>query len=298
MADFNTLIADIEAAIYENTEQAITGDALQDILLEMVDAMNTAKQDALTLTLPLAYDGDGALTLKYDDFQFDLGGGDDALTLRLTFGLVSNSSGVQVYAGDGLTFGDEGQLLVNIGEGLEFYDGEIVPDYQFVQPLIGDLADIRYNAAHPIHWLGASPVTASEDFIYTGDGMIYPPSEYDEVHFWLVNYTDRVQSIDLLKWYGDGADPTSVTLQPWQVAYVTGVYDDNLGAQWSVEGSGWYEKPAAGIPATDLASAVQTSLGKADTAVQSATISTIVSLSQQDYDDLVDKDAATLYVIV
>lgn len=34
-------------------------------------------------------------------------------------------------------------------------------------------------------------------------------------------------------------------------------------------GAGTYSKPAGGIPATDMASAVQTSLGKADTAIQS-----------------------------
>lgn len=38
----------------------------------------------------------------------------------------------------------------------------------------------------------------------------------------------------------------------------------------SIEGAGGYEKPATGIPKSDLASDVQTSLGKADTAVQDA----------------------------
>ena len=33
-------------------------------------------------------------------------------------------------------------------------------------------------------------------------------------------------------------------------------------------GAGTYSKPSGGIPASDLASAVQTSLGKADTALQ------------------------------
>ena len=36
-----------------------------------------------------------------------------------------------------------------------------------------------------------------------------------------------------------------------------------------------YQKPVGGIPATDLASAVQTSLGKADTALQSAPVSSV-----------------------
>lgn len=44
-------------------------------------------------------------------------------------------------------------------------------------------------------------------------------------------------------------------------------------------GTGNYTKPADGIPATDLASAVQTSLGKADTALQSVTLPTADTLS-------------------
>ncbi len=40
-------------------------------------------------------------------------------------------------------------------------------------------------------------------------------------------------------------------------------------SQWDAKGT--YSKPSGGIPATDLASAVQTSLGKADTALQSYT---------------------------
>lgn len=35
MADYTTLVATIEATIYENNEQAITGQALQDVLVEM-----------------------------------------------------------------------------------------------------------------------------------------------------------------------------------------------------------------------------------------------------------------------
>lgn len=57
-------------------------------------------------------------------------------------------------------------------------------------------------------------------------------------------------------------------------------------AQWAAINSGItsalvtsfgakYDKPSGGIPKTDLASAVQTSLGKADTAIQSSDISTV-----------------------
>jgi len=41
--------------------------------------------------------------------------------------------------------------------------------------------------------------------------------------------------------------------------------------------SATYTKPGTGIPKTDLASAVQTSLGKADTALQSAPVTSVNS---------------------
>lgn len=43
----------------------------------------------------------------------------------------------------------------------------------------------------------------------------------------------------------------------------------------ALDGKGTYSKPASGIPKTDLAAAVQTSLGKADTALQSAPVTSV-----------------------
>jgi hypothetical protein len=43
----------------------------------------------------------------------------------------------------------------------------------------------------------------------------------------------------------------------------------------ALSGSGFYTKPSGGIPSTDLSSAVQTSLGKADTAIQSETVKSV-----------------------
>ena len=39
MADYTELKAAIRAAIFDNTEQAITGDSLQEILVQMVDEL-------------------------------------------------------------------------------------------------------------------------------------------------------------------------------------------------------------------------------------------------------------------
>lgn len=68
-----------------------------------------------------------------------------------------------------------------------------------------------------------------------------------------------------------------------------------------------YQKPITGIPDTDLSTGVQTSLDKADTAVQPAAISGmvestdvhhIVVLTQNEYDALTIKDANTEYNII
>lgn len=61
-------------------------------------------------------------------------------------------------------------------------------------------------------------------------------------------------------------------------------------------GFGTYTKPSGGIPKTDLASAVQTSLGKADTALQTAPVSSVNSKTGAvvlDAGDLAYSDSAT-----
>ena len=58
----------------------------------------------------------------------------------------------------------------------------------------------------------------------------------------------------------------------WSSSDVTQVLITDELASLGVDISQKYEKPSGGIPASDLASAVQTSLGKADTALQSAPV--------------------------
>lgn len=208
MADFNTLIADIRAAIYENTEQAITGDALQDILLEMVTDINAAKADQgdlddlagvvagkaddFSVAEPLVL-VNGSLQLHYSGHGIQLEA-DGYLGIEAGNGLTFVDSTLVVYEGRGIVTSEQGALEASLGDGLAFDAfNAIVPDFAFVQAAISDLATIRSGAA-----AGATAV------------------------------------------------------QPADVS----------------------------------------------DCVRSASVSTIVSLSQQDYDDLVDKDAATLYVIV
>lgn len=67
-----------------------------------------------------------------------------------------------------------------------------------------------------------------------------------------------------------------------------GIPDTDIASASTWNAKGTYSKPSGGIPKTDLASAVQTSLGKADTALQSAPVTSVnsktgaVSLSASD----------------
>lgn len=65
----------------------------------------------------------------------------------------------------------------------------------------------------------------------------------------------------------DGTDRTN-----WYPVTLAGNVQTQGGSDVETELSGKYELPSGGIPSSDLASAVQTSLGKADTAVQPAAI--------------------------
>lgn len=56
----------------------------------------------------------------------------------------------------------------------------------------------------------------------------------------------------------------------------------------ALDGKGTYSKPSTGIPASDLAQAVQTSLGKADTALQSVPSTYRTAAAQDDIDDAQD----------
>lgn len=74
----------------------------------------------------------------------------------------------------------------------------------------------------------------------------------------------------------NAAAKAKVDAIPSNPKYTDTIYDDTAlkGRVATIEGkeSGWdgkYSKPSGGIPNTDLESAVQTSLGKADTALQS-----------------------------
>lgn len=99
------------------------------------------------------------------------------------------------------------------------------------------------------------------------------------------NKQDTIQDLATIR---DGASKGATAVQPGSLAEVatSGSYNDlsdkptipaavteSTVSGWGfTKNTGTYSKPSSGIPKSDLASAVQTSLGKADTAVQPADI--------------------------
>lgn len=78
MADFSQIKALIDAKIYDNEEQAITGEALNEVLQGMVDAVNAKKMD----NIPLVTTGIPAGGMK-PNVYYDLGTFGDGLSHNL-----------------------------------------------------------------------------------------------------------------------------------------------------------------------------------------------------------------------
>ena len=76
----------------------------------------------------------------------------------------------------------------------------------------------------------------------------------------------------------DTDEPAYIKNKPTIPSEVT----ESTVAGWGfTKNTGTYSKPSTGIPSTDLSSAVQTSLGKADTAIQTETDPTVPSWAKQ-----------------
>ena len=125
MADFSTLIASIEATIKENGQQAITGDILQDELLQIVNAVNVLKQDTLRDAVFGGVVAAGAvLTPSQPTFYFHVAAaGSAAGTVTINGNSVAIPAGVGLYllTWDGSTAGKTA-----------LYDGSTFPSDVFV----------------------------------------------------------------------------------------------------------------------------------------------------------------------
>jgi hypothetical protein len=108
----------------------------------------------------------------------------------------------------------------------------------------------------------------------TGEaGKIYVTLDDNKTYRWGGSaYAEISASIALGETTGTAYEGSKGKANADAIAAHTGNSDIHVTAANKTAWNGKYDKPSDGIPKTDLASAVQTSLGKADTALQSSDI--------------------------
>ena len=224
MADFTQIIQEINDDITTNGVGAITGAKLNEVLRDMIAAVNAEKQDPLTIDATPTEDSTNPVQSGgvYEALQDKLD--KEELYIRLGFPVF-----------DASLYYSQGDLVV--------YNGDL---YVF-------------TAAHHGQW-DANDV------------------EYHDINKELKDlYVDLAEQIDAKQ------DTISdlATIRSGAAAGATayqkpsgGIPKTDLasGVQTSLgKADTAFQKPSGGIPASDLSTAVQTSLGKADTALQSYT---------------------------
>lgn len=173
-------------------------------------------------------------------------------------GIISSATNYTLPAGSYLTYYD--------GTGYHFRtDGKI--------PGLGSLA--YSNAAVPTK---VSELTNDSGYLTSHQNISGKEDTSNKVSSWSTTTTDtHYPSEKLVKTSLDGKQSTLSTDQLSAVnsgitSTKVSTYD---GYATTIAGKGTYSKPSGGIPKTDLANAVQTSLGKADSSIQSIYIGTI-----------------------
>lgn len=220
MADFSNIIQKINDDINTNGVGAITGAKLNEVLRDMIAAVNAAKQDPLTI--------DATPTVGSTN-PVQSGGVFTALNNLITNGCL--------------------------------FGGEVSPQEQ-----------IPHGNDHSYFYL------AIKDGIYTNFSSSIELTNCIAIIFWDTN-TQNWGCLDI----NYNVDYVDNRLNGKQDT-ISDLATIRSGAE---AGATAYQKPSGGIPKTDLASGVQTSLGKADTAVQPSALATVATSGS--YNDLLNK---------
>lgn len=103
-----------------------------------------------------------------------------------------------------------------------------------------------------------------------GNETEFTPSEFDIISAKLEEIIEMIEGGG-----GGGGGGTSDNITNESSVSGSTVTDALNALSGEIANKGTYSKPSGGIPKTDLASAVQTSLGKADTALQTAPVTSV-----------------------
>lgn len=180
--------------------------------------------------------------------------------VRTNGAVVTSSIGVPLEEG-GFVTGDRGQILIATGEGTVEWDDLSIPTK--VSDLEDDRGLVSEQFARDL-FIGrdksnAGCEVANFDQIFSPDiSLLYalPASANGEEDDVLLS-RDSVKTINGESIYGGG----DITIDGGSLT------ESDIVAMGFTKNTGTYSKPSGGIPKSDLASAVQTSLGKADTAL-------------------------------
>lgn len=270
MADFSTIIQEINNEITNNGVGAITGAKLNEVLRDMIAAVNAEKQDPLTIDATPTEDSTNPV---------QSGGMYVILSTMFADGCLY---GGLVEPNDQPTHGDDHRyfyLAATEGRYTHFnnyeVDGYVVvfswnentqnwryvplcPNRQAFDDLIENKAD-KVGGATSGNLAGLA-----EDGDLTDSGIAASDVATTSD---LAGKQDTISDLATIR---TGAAAGATAYQKPS----TGIPKTDLasGVQTSLgKADTAFQKPSGGIPASDLAAAVQTSLGKADTALQSYT---------------------------
>lgn len=302
------LKADITAKIRTNLAQAITGALMQEVLLSMTDTIDYIKANASALAEEIVNRGlaDDALGLRIDGKQDTIS---DLATIRS--GAAAGATAYQK-PGTGIPETDLAQairtLLAKANTAVQPAVIEaiyaLIPD---AASALNQLADkgfvnssISTNTAtfrgtyNLVSDLGLT-VAATESQIAAALASTIPVVTNNDYSFVQIPVADDkpdvIERVDRYKYNGTSwafefsLNNSGFTAAQW-AAINSGITTDLVTAFGNK-----YDKPATGIPSTDLAQAVQDALTAAGTAVQPAALSSyqlianlVVALSAQSTD--------------
>lgn len=324
MANYGTLKAAIDAYIKRNGQQRITGDLLNAVLNAAVDALGMGYQflgiataatdpgtpDARVFYLAGAgtYPNFGSTeipegsigifcygdTWEYEVLQVGSGGG--------------GSEDAVLYTPQTLTTEQKSQARSNIGAGVGNYSkpSEGIPSTDLAEGVRTSLgkADSAYQKPQE-----GIPSTDMAEAVRTSLGKADSALQSQAQANW--NETDDTKA-DFIK--NKPTIPAEQVNSDWNsssgkseilnkpsipqnvVQYTSQSLETSQKEQARTNiGAGTYSKPSGGIPSTDMASAVTTSLGKADSAVQMADL---LALAETWTFTMADGTTATKKVVV
>ena len=272
MADFTQIIQEINDDINTNGVGAITGAKLNEVLRDMIAAVNAEKQDPLTID---------AIPTEDSTNPVQSGGVYEAFEHKPTIYHITNIQAIPptiisiLRAGDILRSGGEHDSIAVVCkiDNNDIYfvstDGDMVETflyrngvfYDYFAYQLSDLAN-KVSGATAGHLAGldeyGNPTDsgiAASDVATTSD---------------LAGKQDVISDLAAIR-SGAAAGATAYQKPSGGIPKT----DLASGVQTSLgKADTAFQKPSGGIPASDLSTAVQTSLGKVDTAVQQVTVGT------------------------